>query len=418
METRALHSRTALSVLHIVEATSGGVARHVLDLVSGLRALGIIQGIAYSSARADQQFLSTVSRWADDGLAVVEVPMARGVSPARDLQSLRRVLDFQAEAGPFQLLHGHSSKGGALARMAAALNRGRAIYTPNAMAFTSMQLGLHRRALYWFFEFALRPATAGFVAVSEGEAADARRLRVASPERLFLVHNGINSPSESEFEVGRAERPHLRKLLDIESDRIAFLSAGRLSYQKAPDILVRAAQRVVSRRPSALFLWAGDGELRSDIQREIARRGLRGNIRLLGHRVDLPRLLPAFDALVMPSRYEGLPYALLEAMSAGLPVIGTRVSGIRDLVEDGSCGYVIQSLSPEQVADAVLRLIDEGPDRRAEMGAAARKLVFGRYTIERMVSNTAEVYESILRLGRRGAGSGTSRLQPSRKRVG
>jgi glycosyltransferase involved in cell wall biosynthesis len=276
------------------------------------------------------------------------------------------------------------------------------------MAFTSVQLPAWRRALYWFFEFAFRPATAGFVAVSEGEAAAATRLHVASPDRLFLVHNGIASVPTADLEDGRAKRPRLRKSLGIGSDRIAFLAAGRLSHQKAPAILVRAAETVLSESPSALFLWAGDGELRADIECdiewEIESQGLQDDFRLLGQRDDLPGLLPAFDAFVMPSRYEGLPYALLEAMSAGLPVIGTGVSGIKDLIEDGRCGYLIQHLSPEYVADAVLRLIDKGPDGRAEMGAAARELVVGRYTIDRMVSETVKVYESVLRIGENEAG--------------
>ena len=386
-----------LTILHIVEATSAGVGRHVRDLVDGLSELGVAQGVAYSRDRADSSFLSAIDRWEQEGIPVQAVPMSRAVNPARDIRSIRRLLDFIATAGPFGILHGHSSKGGALARIAAKLAGARAVYTPHGLAFTGTQFSKPRRALYWFFEFALRPMTDGFVAVAEGEATTAERSRLVPRNRLFIVHNGIAPLSDAALSAVRDGRLELRERLGIEDGQVAMLSAGRLSAQKAPDIAVAAASIVVEQRPEAVFYWAGDGELRSEIENEVRVRGLEKNFHLLGQREDLGRLMPAFDALFMPSRYEGLPYAMLEAMSAGLPIIGTRVSGIGDLLDESGAGFVIENLTADEAVTAVLRLLDLDPDNRTEIGLLGRKQVAEHYTARRMVSETFEAYRSVLR---------------------
>ncbi len=322
--------------------------------------------------------------------------MSRAVNPARDSGSVRRLLDFNSKAGPFDILHGHSSKGGALARIAAKIARVRAVYTPHAMAFTATQFSAPRRALYWFFEFALRPLTDGFVAVADGEAATAVRSRLVPRDRLYTIHNGITPVSDAELAAARNGRVELRQRLGIQDEQIALLSAGRLSAQKAPDIAVAAADVVVEQRPEAVFYWAGDGELRSAIEHQISIRGLENHFRLLGQRDDLERLMPAFDAQFMPSRYEGLPYAMLEAMSAGLPVIGSRVSGVGDLLDESGAGFVIEHLTANEAAAAVLRLLDLDRDSRYDMGMLGRKRVAEHYTTRRMVCETLEAYRSVL----------------------
>jgi L-malate glycosyltransferase len=178
-------------------------------------------------------------------------------------------------------------------------------------------------------------------------------------------------------------------------DAVVIGAVARLSPQKDPECLVRAMRHVVDRTRREVYLvWVGDGELTEDVRRLVSECGLEQRCRLLGLREDAKALMCAFDVVALTSRYEGLPYVLLEAMALGLPVVATDVVGTRDVVENGVNGYLVPPGSPEAVADALLALVNSDT-RRAELGERGRRMVAERFTLEAMTKRLEALYTEL-----------------------
>jgi glycosyltransferase involved in cell wall biosynthesis len=139
----------------------------------------------------------------------------------------------------------------------------------------------------------------------------------------------------------------------------------------------------------------GEGALRADLQAEIDRMQLSSSVRLQGNRSDIERFLESADVFVLPSRWEGLPVALLEAMGAGLPVVATRVEGVEEVVEHDGQGLLVPPGDLEALVRSLLRLIEQ-PDLRERMGKAARKRIEESYTIDIMCERYLRVMLELL----------------------
>jgi glycosyltransferase involved in cell wall biosynthesis len=143
------------------------------------------------------------------------------------------------------------------------------------------------------------------------------------------------------------------------------------------------------------LVLVGDGPLRSEIASDVHRAGLTDRVHLLGARSDVPRLLSAADAFVLPSLWEGLPMALLEAMAAGLPVIATSVSGTRQVVEDGRTGILVTPADSNALAQAISRVVADAA-LRGRLGRAARAHVRAEFSVDRQALRHLKLYRECL----------------------
>jgi len=169
---------------------------------------------------------------------------------------------------------------------------------------------------------------------------------------------------------------------------------GRLTAVKNHWAFLEAAARIANERPEATFVIAGDGELRDELSQR-ARQLLGDRCRFLGWVVDLPTLYAAIDVVVLTSRNEGTPVALIEAAAARRPVVATRVGAIGDVVKDGTTGLLAPSGEPASIAAQVLRLLD-APGLTTNMGAAGREWVRDRFALDRLADDLARLYEEFL----------------------
>ncbi len=169
-------------------------------------------------------------------------------------------------------------------------------------------------------------------------------------------------------------------------------TVGRLVEQKGMDDFIAAAARIAARRSDVTFQIAGDGPLREALTQQIARLGLMDRIHLLGNRSDVPELLTQFSVFVSSSRWEGLPYAVLEALAARCPIVATRVLGTEELIHDKVTGLLVPPNNPIALSDAILRLLDDRvfAHRLAETG---RQLVEREYNQVVMARQIAQVYQ-------------------------
>jgi glycosyltransferase involved in cell wall biosynthesis len=169
---------------------------------------------------------------------------------------------------------------------------------------------------------------------------------------------------------------------------------GRLVPIKNLPLFVEAARIVAENEPRAVFVVAGDGELRTALEAE-ARAALGDRIVFTGWANDLPALYAALDVAVLTSLNEGTPVALIEAAAAGVPAVATDVGGVRDVVEDGMTGRVVTGDNPVVLAEAVERLLADDAER-ARLGANARARALERFSTDEMTSALADLYRGVV----------------------
>lgn len=216
----------------------------------------------------------------------------------------------------------------------------------------------------------------------------ARRQLVAegvAPGRIEVIANGI--------EVDRfAPRTGVRPVRTIAT-------VANLRKEKAHEVLLAAAARLLLHQPQLRFVIAGDGQRMSELRALAASLHIAANVTFLGHCEDVPALLADADAFVLPSRSEAFPNGAIEAMAAGLPVVASAVGGLLDLIDDGETGVLVRPDDPVALADAIEALV-LSPERAAAIGANARDAVTRRYSFDRMVRAFEDLYLSHLGMPR------------------
>jgi glycosyltransferase involved in cell wall biosynthesis len=231
---------------------------------------------------------------------------------------------------------------------------------------------------------ALRTALQTNTVVTAVSCAAARGLKDLEPSCFIrVVYNGVDL---SRF------RPATHAEAGVPNTRVRFGFCGRLSEWKGVGTIVKAASLMDTEL--ADFLIAGDGPQRLELEEEVARLGLQDRFRVLGyiHPHEVPSFLQNLEVFVFPSRSEGLPNALLEALACGLPCISSNVGGIPDILgEDG--GIMVPPDDPEALADAMLRMMD--PEVRRHYSVRAPEIA-KRFNIEECIRKYAEIYEELL----------------------
>ncbi len=226
------------------------------------------------------------------------------------------------------------------------------------------------------------------IAVSDG-LRDTYIGRGVSEEHFVTVPNGVRPRQRP---PGRAAA---RAALDLRPEDLVVLSTGRLVHMKGQRYLIEAAALLKPAWPHLQVVILGEGELRQDLENLAAERGLTGSVHLPGHRGDARLLLDAADVFALLSRAEGMPLALIEAMEAGVPVVGTRVIGSTDVVTEGETGLLVPAQDAGMLATALARLLGDG-DKRARYGPAGRRKYLRDYTVDTMVTRTQAVYDAAL----------------------
>jgi glycosyltransferase involved in cell wall biosynthesis len=221
------------------------------------------------------------------------------------------------------------------------------------------------------------------------------RLRIPA-QKVLLIPNGVDA-KRFEKSTGSKRAQLRRQKLNVTDDDVFCVGmVGRLWEQKNPACLLRAAVRVLEKTDKPVqFFFIGDGQLRPELEQFIADHGLQSSVQIMGWRQDVAELLSVLDVFVLPSLWEGMPLAILEAMASKLPVIASDISGNHDLVTHGVDGILFDSDNDEQLADALLSLMNS-PSMREELGAKARDKVFEHYQVHDRVERVSNLYLSLL----------------------
>jgi glycosyltransferase involved in cell wall biosynthesis len=247
----------------------------------------------------------------------------------------------------------------------------------------------HRRV----WNFLLSWTTDCIITVSPQVWQDVGRYDAVARSRLRLLPNGI---SLTALEIPES-REQAKERLGISG--FCLGTVGRLEDQKGHAYLLQALPAMLAEIPDVTVLLAGDGRLRPSLEKLAQDLQVADRVRFLGTRRDMPLIYRATDVFVLPSLWEGLPLALLEAMGAGLPVVATQVGGIKEVVRDRENGRLIPPRNPGALAAAVMELARR-PRWRAEMGDAARNTVREHYSREVMLKRLAALYLELYEKGK------------------
>ncbi len=397
-----------IQVLEVLEASVGGAWKHVLQLLRGLDRERFDVHLACSAAR-DPGSAAMLEALRDEGIPVERVRMLRRPAPLADVAALRRLTRL-IRAGRYDVVHTHCAKAGFLGRLAARRAGVPAVlHTPHCFPFQRVdtRLGplyraLERRAARWCDRVVL---------VAESQRRVALDARLCDGAKLAVVENGIALPAEQPA----ALRQRYRRELGLGKADLAVALVGRITPQKDVQTFLSACDALLASLPQLRLFMVGatdnlpylrslrppvaDAALRVATGAERPREPVLWSpampVRLLGHRADAAELVAAFDAVVLCSHYEGLPYSLLEAMACAVPVVASDVTGCCDAVEEGRTGLLVPAGRAAAVAQGVAKLLADADLRRA-MGAAARERVAGRFTQERFLRGLAGLYDSLL----------------------
>lgn len=363
----------------------GGSQRQIQHLLHGLDQCRWEPELAYF--RGDSFLVEAIRL---SGIAVHCLPKRSRVD-LRFLLAFARLL----RRGDYALVHAYSLT----AELWSLLARGMSGRCPPLIA-SERSFDLDRPAWQWRLKRIVLARSAAVIANSRAGARSTAR-RTGMPEAMFtIVANGLEAP----VPVGADARKALRDTLGAPQGRLLGLFVGRLVPAKDLPCLIRAmAMTPPGQRP--WIALAGDGPQRMAMERLAADCGVDRDLRFLGEQDDATGLMQAADFLVLPSRFEGLSNALLEAMAAGCPVIASRVGGTPELVEDGQTGLLFPAGDAGALAAALTRLAD--PALRARLADAARRHVTRHHTRAALAAATAAVYERCLGTGIQTVAAGT-----------
>jgi glycosyltransferase involved in cell wall biosynthesis len=367
----------------------------VRGLCQGLVAQNHQLIVAYAPHRTDEPFREFIAGYRDR-IRFVQLEIERGISPTSDLQAVFLLLRLIKEEGPFDVVHGHSSKGGALARIAGRCMSAPTVYTPNGLIMASSEISRVAAKVYTLIEYALGHwATSKIIAVSEGERELILKLRLTREDRVAIVENGIDDQDFEDLSEGSEHE-------DTSQKPLTFGSIMRFTPQKAPGHLIDAFAGLVEMSPAVpvRLIVAGDGELFAEAKERIASTGLGEKVSLLGWRTDAKEVLRELDIFVVSSLYEGLSYSTLEAMAAQLPVVSTDVSGTKETVARVPGNVVVPVGDPQALAHGMYELTcptECGSVRRSlqRVGQANHDYVRAHLRQSEVTRRTLEIYRSL-----------------------
>jgi glycosyltransferase involved in cell wall biosynthesis len=373
-----------LRIVHVVRSPIGGIFRHIADLSRAQSAAGHSVGLVCDSSTGGVFENEQIAALAPHlSLGVRRVPMARSIGPG-DVLAFRRVHGAIRSMQP-DVVHAHGAKGGIYGRLSARLQsrKGRAVtafYAPHGGSMHYAPNSLAGR-IYFRVERAMEASTDGLIHVSAYEAATYRE-KVGVPKGpAHVVRNGLAS---EEF-----------VMVLPKADAADFLYIGMLRDLKGVDVFIAAMAELSKTHPDARAHIVGAGEAADEerYKRMVMGAGL-------AERVRFHAPMPAREAfslartIVVPSRAESMPYIVLEATAAGMPIIATNVGGIPEIL-DGEDDRLVPPGDAAALSAAMLRSLEDPAGMRGEADARARS-IGERFSLLTMAGEVERLYREAL----------------------
>lgn len=365
---------SGLRVAHVLQSFAiGGGERVALDIATEqVRAGHTVWAVSLTEGPGPLE-----REFNERGIHTSTVPKSRGVDPL-----LVGRLFYWLLSNRIQVAHAHNPLARIYASPAARLARVPIVTTMHGEA-----PDLSRRM--WLRRAASKLSDA-FVIVSPGLEEAARNAESAPSERIKLIENGVDS---DRFHPDAGDRARVRAELGVKDGEWVIGTAARLAPEKDQAMLLRASAPLLRERTRLVL--AGDGPERRRLEELSEELGVTKRVTFLGMVSDVARLLRGFDVFALSSKREALPVSILEAMATGLPVVATAVGGVPSAVDEGETGLLVPS-GNESAMHAALELVRQDGGLARSMGKRARAVARQRFSLQRMQTEYADLYQHLL----------------------
>jgi len=355
----------------ITRSEMGGAQRYVFDLATNIPKS---QYEVHVAAGGDGILFSNLEQ---RGIAAHKLfHLKRSINPLADYRAYKEIISLIESLKP-DIIHLNSTKAGVLGSKAARrANVKKIIHTAHGFVFNE-QLSFYRKAIYTALERASAKRMTRIITVSEFDRATGIAAGIPE-EKMIVIHNGIDPriaflPKKEAQEQLFASIPRF-----LNTSTSLIVSIANHYRTKGLDILIRTMDHV-----DAHLIVIGDGPEREQL-RSLAKKHGRGRVHFIGSVDSASKYLKAFDLFVLPSRKEGLPYTLLEAQAAGIPIVATTVGGIPELIRDGENGYLAKPNDPGALAEIIKQALTRPLPSALE----------NEYTLPRMMERTIAIYNT------------------------
>jgi len=386
-----------MRICHVITKPElGGAQLSTLNLISSLPKDKYQVSIVTSSAGLLKQKFKSL----ENVTAYFSPFLIRPANPIVDILALIHIF-FIYRCRGFRIIHTHSSKAGIIGRWAAFLynktqcwlkvkgERCEVVHTVHGWPFNDYQWILVKR-FYIFLERITAPFTTKIICVSKKDIETGLKYRIAPKEKFVLIKYGIPL---YQFKNSNCNKADKKKELGINNNDPVIGMISCLKPQKSPLDYVKACADVYNKLPSINFLLIGDGVLKKRCKSELSKSSLNGRFIFTGWRRDVSDILDVIDIVVLTSKWEGLPIAIIEALSKGKPVVATDAGGCRELIEDGVTGYITRPGQYKDTADRLSSILKD-KDSLLKMSREAAKSIDESFDIKAMARNIDNLYRS------------------------
>lgn len=368
-----------IRVLHVAEA-AGGVERYLQTLFK-YSDKEQVENILVCSQNYDyKKFEKLADR-------VIVLKMAHQINPSSDIKVEKALRKIIKEIKP-DIVYAHSSKAGALARIADLGLKNKIIYNPHGWAFNMQQSAMKKKMYKWVEKISAHFCDK-IVCISDAEKESALREKICKPSKLQVIYNGID------LEEIKDTVPKTRKELNIPEDAFVVGMVGRLSKQKAPDIFVKAASLIKKKIPNAYFLMVGAGELRDQVEEMIHNFDMDSSFLITGW-VDNPTAyMKVMNIGCLLSRWEGFGLVLPEYMACGVPIVATDVDAIPNIIKNGKNGILVDKDDYVLTSNVIIKLFNN-EQFRCNLMKFESAVVKQKYSVKRVIKENIIMYNRIL----------------------
>ena len=368
--------KNKIRILHVAQA-AGGVDRYIRMLLKYLDKEKFENILVCSQDFHEEDYRDLV-----DSFEQVEMTRAIGSS---DLKAIKEVRALIKKYNP-DIVYAHSSKAGAITRVADIGMKNHCIYNPHGWAF-NMRCSAKKKAMYTAIEKIAAPFCDKIICISDAEKQSALDKKICKEDKLQVIFNGVDIEAY-ENEVHGAVK---RKDLNIPEDAFVVGMVGRISPQKAPDVFVKMAKHVKDEVPNAHFIIVGNGNQEDEIRKYAEDNDFSNSLHITGW-VDNPMsYVELFDVACLLSRWEGFGLALPEYMMAGKPIVASRVDAIPNIIRNGENGLLVEVDDDIGTSKAVLRILREDGLRK-KIVAQGLEDVHNRFNARRVSEEHSKLF--------------------------
>ena len=368
-------------ILHVAQA-AGGVDRYIQMLLKYLDNNKFENILVCSQDFKEEDYKDLA-----DFFEQIEMNRAIGKNDLRAIKEIRKLIKKYKP----DIVYAHSSKAGAVARIADIGLKNYCIYNPHGWSF-NMRCSEKKKTMYTAIEKIAAPFCDKIICISDAEKQSALEKKICKENKLQVIFNGVDIEAYEKD----AHDAVKRKDLNIPEDAFVVGMVGRISPQKAPDVFVKMAKRVKEKISNAHFIIVGNGEQESEIRRYAADNGFLENLHITGWVNNPMSYIELFDVACLLSRWEGFGLALPEYMMAGKPIVASKVDAIPNIVKNGQNGLLVKIDDAIGASQAVLQIYQE-TELKNRLITQGLKDVHAKFNARRVSKEHEKLFENAIK---------------------